>query len=100
MTIAVLLIAASVVLLLRNRRPAYFRLALVNLVFAIGVFGLLLASATLNNIFFPHPDVPYDPLYPGYYRSVLPGLVVAVVCAGWLWWQRKLTVFDDVSKSA
>jgi hypothetical protein len=54
-----------------------------------------MVAAMVNNAIFPYPDVPYDPSYPGYYRSVLPGLVVAGVCAVWLWWQSRAGISNN-----
>jgi hypothetical protein len=93
LSLAVLGVGISVLLTITALRRGYsnlWRLAIINLI----CFGVLFAAFTpvamLNNAIFPYPPVLYDPTYEGYHRSVLPGGVMLAICAGWLWWQRRV----------
>lgn len=95
LTLAVLGVGASMLLTLMAWRRGYrhlLRLAGINLL----CFGVLIAAfmpaALLNNAIFPYPPVLYDPTFEGYHRSVLPGSVMLTICAGWLWWQRRVAL--------
>lgn len=82
MSLAALLIVASVLTL--RRTPARFQLVAGNLIFAGLLFSVFMIAALVNNAVFPYPPVAYDPTFRGYHRSVIPGLAVLLVCAGWL----------------
>jgi hypothetical protein len=85
MSLAALLIVASILTL--RRRPARLQWVAGNLIFVGLLFSVFMVAALVNNAVFPYPPVSYDPTYHGYHRSVIPGLAVLLVCAGWLIWQ-------------
>lgn len=82
--VPVLLVTGSVILVIRSRQQRFFHFAALNLIFAGSAFALFTVAAMVNNAVFPYPPVLFDPDYRGYYRSVIPGLTVALACAGWL----------------
>jgi SNF family Na+-dependent transporter len=93
-SIAIVLLIISLSLTipaLRKRLDTWYQFAGTNLM-CLAALLLVFAPAAMinNNILFPYPPVMYDPNYNGYHRSVFPGLVILVVCIGWLLWQRRI----------
>ena len=88
--IPALLLAGSMSVVFHSRQRPWWRFALLNLVFSVGSFGLFVITAMINNAVFPHPPVLYEPSYRGYYRSIIPGLVIGATCAAWLIMQRRV----------
>ncbi len=61
-----------------------------NIVFAVVLWGVFLIAISVNNaVLFPYPDVNYYPSYAGFHRSIFPGLCILLVCAIWLFWQKR-----------
>ncbi len=85
--IASLLTLTSIYLTTRRTHHLLLVVAVGNIVFALLVMGVFMVAALVNNALFPHPPVAYDPTYRGYYRSIIPGLTLALACCGWLRWQ-------------
>jgi len=92
---ALIMLVGGVLSLRALRRDAsvrtLFKLLAWHVLFAVGLLLLSTLGFLITNWLHPYPPVLYDPTYHGYHRSIIPGLIVLAVIAGWVWAQNRLS---------
>lgn len=84
--------------ILRRNFNLVWRLVGINVLFSIALYGCFIIAALINNAVYPYPSVLYDPNYEGYYRAIIPGIVLLLVYGGWLTWQMRIhAIFNHPS---